>query len=124
MTQQEKSSNTGRRITGNESTREYRMYYRSTPVARAEQVSRHINSYTSTYKQNNVQRSTQDTNNTWKDRHSFTYVSRQKLRNELTRRHINSNRPTHKSENNEQGRHTFYERSTRKAIYVDTVRKI
>ena len=74
-TQQEKFSNTGRRITGNESTRENRMYYRSTPVARAEQVSRHINSYTSTYKQNNVQRSTQEKNNTWKDRHSFTYVS-------------------------------------------------
>ena len=75
-------------------------------------MSRHITSYRLTYKQNNVQRSTQDKNNTWKDRHSFTYVSTQKSCNALARRHINSNRLTHKSENNEQGRHRFYGRST------------
>ena len=93
-TQQEKSINTGRRITDHESTRKNRTYYKSTPKARCEQMSRHINSYTSTYKQNNVQRSTQDKNNTWKDRHSFTYVSTQKSRNALARRHVYKNRPT------------------------------
>ena len=39
-------------------------------------------------------------------------MSTQKSQNELAHRHVNKNRPTHKSENDEQGRHRFYERST------------
>ena len=38
-THQGKSSNTGRRITGHESTLKNRTYYRSTPIAKVEQVS-------------------------------------------------------------------------------------
>ena len=84
-TQQGKSINTGRRITDHESTRKNRTYYKSTPIDRTDRIRLHINPYRSMYKQSNVQRSTQDKNNTWKDRHNFTFVSTQKSSNALAR---------------------------------------